>query len=811
MDKDIIQIVTRLIAGDNYGEILSDILAEIRDKTHTKTCVLSIKSIDPTGKNTTILADNKDKIPNLEQNKIVTISRQIVNEDKIYKTEFVIDDEDEQATIGAVELLVEETVVATIYATLSPGKKILPGKYVTSYKTLISHMQNEPLIYDILTLVSNFYRLRTAIDAVKSERAALINNIVNDLKRPLNGVITSLKQIEGQNLACEKTLRQSSQILFSIINDVTDLAAIESETLKTQRVMFALYECINEVVEIETVAARTKGIVFSVAVAPEVPLYVESDYVRLRQVLLTLIDNAIKYTESGSVTLVVAVTPTDSSAETLDLRELECNLYFYVIDSGCGIDEEKIDKIFIPFETNHDDRENNRGLSLSIARHLCKTMGGTIDVIESVVGRGTIMGVKIIANTRNTGEIVANKTFADKVVLVVHRDTDFRIKTCKQLGKWGISYIATSNIVEADSIYIDQFDFNVIITDECSDNSKKIITDRLPKASMIAVTDLNTKFDVPFVSKINTDYKPEKLFQFLINAFISSAIGYSSFALNAIAEIRQIGLAYDYISGFTFTEIEPKIEPKIEEQETKKETKRMKLPEIMSKFISFNAKEVEIMPTIKENELESVEIASEIVEKKIEIAPEIASKIVEKKIEIVPEIASEIVEKKIEIAPEIAFKIVEKKTEIASKIVVEKTEIKPNIKLNFNVRTMRALFYETRLNKHDEIATTFTKIRGLTPHIAKDTGEFLSHIRNRKVAYGMIIISEESAEIPLGRLIERVWMRYNPDSPIKPIIVASSNTPDDDFSDKMKRIGFNGVCKNTYTIDMFEKYFDLEK
>ena len=218
-------------------------------------------------------------------------------------------------------------------------------------------------------------------------------NMSHEIRTPMNA-ITGLSRLLLDEVKDSKAveylhaIHHSSENLNVVLNDILDLSKIESGKLKVEHVAFRLLDEVNTIAAIYQIKAREKQLNFQLLVEDNVPLFIKGDSARLAQVLNNLLNNAIKFTNSGMIALHVSVQSGNDA--TPDLQ-------FEVKDSGVGIEKEKFGIIFDSFvQANLSDsrKYGGTGLGLTIAKNLTDLMGGTLTV-ESVVGSGSSFTVKI--------------------------------------------------------------------------------------------------------------------------------------------------------------------------------------------------------------------------------------------------------------------------------------------------------------------------------------------------------------------------------------------------------------------------------
>ena len=182
--------------------------------------------------------------------------------------------------------------------------------------------------------------------------------------------------------------RRAGDNLLNLINDILDLSKVEASQLELERTGFSVKDHLEKVTEMVAGRAREKGLALVCEIAPNVPADLVGDPTRLRQVLINLLGNAIKFTESGEVALRVA--PDAGSSVPTALR-------FTVSDTGIGIPSEKLGQVFEPFTQANSSttrRFGGSGLGLTISKRLVELMGGRIWA-ESTVGKGSVFAFAV--------------------------------------------------------------------------------------------------------------------------------------------------------------------------------------------------------------------------------------------------------------------------------------------------------------------------------------------------------------------------------------------------------------------------------
>jgi len=226
-----------------------------------------------------------------------------------------------------------------------------------------------------------------AAEVASRAKSEFLANMSHEIRTPLNGILgmTDLAldtALTGEQREYLNTVKFSADALLAIVNEILDFSKIEAGKIDLELSDFVLRDCVEAALKTLALRATEKGLDLLVEISPEVPVAVQGDSVRLRQILLNLLGNAIKFTEAGRINLKLDVEAGEGEDRLL---------HFTIVDSGIGIPLEKQKAIFAPFvqaDTSTTRKYGGTGLGLTISTRLVELMGGKIWV-ESEVGRGT--------------------------------------------------------------------------------------------------------------------------------------------------------------------------------------------------------------------------------------------------------------------------------------------------------------------------------------------------------------------------------------------------------------------------------------
>ncbi len=370
-------------------------------------------------------------------------------------------------THSYLDLQLSNTAIETAIFSLI-AFSLLSRVYNQQVKNYEQELENKN--YDLAAVIKNLdFTLESAQEASKA-KSLFLANMSHEIRTPMNGMLSLVQvlrttKLDEKQLEYLQSVDRAGEILMGLIDDLLDLSRIESGRLDLNIKEFKLWDFLEDILLQVEHLFDEKDIYFNVEIDDALPSCLITDDARLKQVVINLINNAVKFTSHGEVNFIINGDKADDG---------KFNLHIEVSDTGMGIPEDKMDSIFMPFQQLSPTRIYNKGvgLGLPISKKIIDALGGKIN-IDSVVGQGSCFTIDFIFLISEKSESTkekekekenTNSSLAPMTILLVEDDQISRLAIHTWLKDKGHKIIIAENGKKAVD-YLQKNDVDVILMD----------------------------------------------------------------------------------------------------------------------------------------------------------------------------------------------------------------------------------------------------------------------------------------------------------------------------------------------------------
>jgi len=390
-------------------------------------------------------------------------------------------------------LIVQNRIIGAIYVENRSQsgrfvkKDAVPLEFFSNHAAVA--IENAYLNENLETLVeertSALVAAKDDAEAAARAKSVFLSTMTHELRTPMNGVLgmTSLLMDTPLNEEQQElidTIRISGDTLLTLISDILDFSKIEAKKIELDPVAFRLESCIEQAMFLVMATAAGKRLHLAYTIDEDVPLNLVQDITRIRQILTNLLGNAVKFTDQGQVAVHVSLADSPALIAPDERGVNERRIKFTVADTGIGIPDERISRLFQPFsqaESSTNRHYGGTGLGLVICKRLCELMGGKIEV-ESEVGVGTSFSFFINAKVNPASEDLPYDLLAGKRILLITSSNLMQRSVKQSLRNYQVTLTNRTTITTSvfelnffDAVIIDATVSVATVTADREDNS----------------------------------------------------------------------------------------------------------------------------------------------------------------------------------------------------------------------------------------------------------------------------------------------------------------------------------------------------